>query len=151
MKIELKSMTQTEFDSFMARSIPEYAKEKQIAEGLSAQAATELAEKTFSELLPQGLESEDQYLYCFTLEGLSVGELWLAKRADGCFIYELYLNEEYRGKGLGKQLMALIDSEAERLGFKMIRLHVFGHNKIATKLYQSCGYEITNLNMAKKL
>ncbi|MBH49081.1 MAG: GNAT family N-acetyltransferase [Halobacteriovorax sp.] len=151
MKIELKTMNQSEYESFMARSIPEYAKEKQKAEGLSDQAALELAQKTFSELLPYGLQTEDHHLYCFTLKDQSVGELWLAKRGDGCFIYELYLDESLRGQGLGKQLMALIDSEAKSLGFKVIRLHVFGHNKIATKLYQSCGYEITNLNMAKKL
>ena len=151
MKIELKTMNQSEYESFMARSIPEYAKEKQRAEGLTAQAATALAKRTFEELLPHGLKSEDQYLYCFTLSGQSVGELWLAKRGDGCFIYELYLDESLRGQGLGKQLMGLIDSEAKRLDFKVIRLHVFGHNKIATKLYQSCGYEVTNLNMTKRL
>tara|TARA_R110000868_G_scaffold127493_4_gene335193 strand:+ start:145 stop:600 length:456 start_codon:yes stop_codon:yes gene_type:complete len=151
MKIELKKMNQSEYDSFMARSIPEYAKEKQTAEGLTPSEATELAQSTFSQLLPDGLMSKDQHLYCFTLDGRSVGELWLAKRGDGCFIYEIFLEAKLRGQGLGKQLMALVDSEATRLGFKVIRLHVFGHNKIATKLYQSCGYEVTNLNMAKKL
>lgn len=151
MKIALRKMTASEFNVFLTRSIVDYAKGKEEAEDMSKEAALELAQKSFVELLPKGLETPENYLYSYTLEQNVVGNLWLAKRGDGCFIYELYLDASLRGKGLGKQLMSIIDSEAKRLGFKTIRLHVFGFNKVAIQLYKNAGYEITNLNMVKFL
>lgn len=151
MKVELREMTAVEFDSFLSRSIIEYAKGKEEAESMTPEAAMELSKRTFAELLPKGLSSKDQYLYSYTLEDKTVGNVWIAKRGDGCFIYELYLDASLRGKGLGKQLMALIDQQALKLGFKTIRLHVFGFNKVAIRLYESTGYEVTNINMVKHL
>lgn len=151
MKIELRKMTAAEFESFLVRSIAEYAKGKEQAESMRPEAAMELSKRSFAELLPEGLNSKDQYLYSYTIDQKVVGNVWLAKRGDGCFIYELYLDASLRGKGLGKQLMSLIDDEALRLGFKTIRLHVFGFNKVAIKLYENAGYEATNINMVKHL
>lgn len=151
MKINLRVMTESEYDIFLVRSITEFAKGKEEAEGITPKAAMELSTRTFAELLPEGLSTPDNYLYSYTLEAKVVGNVWFAKRGDGCFIYELYLEENLRGKGLGKQLMALIDEEAKGLGFKTIRLHVFAHNKVAIKLYENTGYVPTNINMVKHL
>lgn len=151
MKVEIRKMTELEFESFLARSIDEYAKGKEEAEDMTPQAAMELSKRSFAELLPEGLQTKESYLYSFTVDNNAVGNVWLAKRGDGCFIYELYLDAALRGKGLGKQLMSLVDDEAKRLGFKIIRLHVFGFNKVARRLYESCGYETTNVNMVKYL
>lgn len=151
MKIELRNMSEVEYEKFLARSIVEFAKSKEEAEDMSAEAALELSNRTFHELLPSGLQTPDHYLYSYSLEDECVGNLWLAKRGDGCFIYELYLKAHLRGKGLGKQLMDLIDDKAKELGFKTIRLHVFGFNKVAIRLYESAGYSVTNINMVKYL
>ena len=40
---------------------------------------------------------------------------------------------------------------SEALGFDTIALHVSGHNQAGRALYEKMGYEITNINMAKKL
>ena len=47
--------------------------------------------------------------------------------------------------------MQLIEGQVKQLGFDAIKLHVFGHNKVAIKLYQSAGYVATNMHMMKKL
>lgn len=151
MKVEMREMSAAEYDKFLERSIVEYAKGKEEAESMTSEAAMDLAKRSFAELLPNGLETQDSYLYSYTLDGKAIGNLWLAKRGDGCFIYELYLDASLRGKGLGKQLMSLIDQQALILGFDTIRLHVFGFNKVAIKLYESAGYIATNINMVKKL
>ena len=69
---------------------------------------------------------------------------------DG-FILELYVEEDQRGRGYGKQAMLLIEEKARELGLKSIGLHVFGSNQIARNLYEAVGYEIKSVNMSKVL
>ena len=84
-----------------------------------------------------------------------VGTLWPGVRGAPdnrkSYIYDIVLNEETRGKGIGTKAMVLLEDEVRKLGLRHIGLHVFGHNKVARGLYESLGYEITNLNMEKTL
>jgi ribosomal protein S18 acetylase RimI-like enzyme len=41
--------------------------------------------------------------------------------------------------------------DVKNKGFEQLGLHVFGHNKIARALYESLGFETTNMVMSKKL
>ena len=41
--------------------------------------------------------------------------------------------------------------KARELDLKSIGLHVFAYNKVAKNLYESMGYEVSSLNMIKKL
>ena len=75
----------------------------------------------------------------------------LKSPAKNGFIFELYVDEKFRGKGYGKQAMLLIEEEARELGLKSIGLHVFAVNTVARNLYESIGYETTSLNMVKNL
>lgn len=47
--------------------------------------------------------------------------------------------------------MSLIEQEVTKQGLNRIGLHVFGYNKTAINLYQSLGYETTDLMMEKEL
>jgi ribosomal protein S18 acetylase RimI-like enzyme len=61
------------------------------------------------------------------------------------------VEENQRGKGYGKQAMLMIEEKARELGLNSIGLHVFGSNKVARSLYEAVGYEVTSVNMSKKL
>ena len=67
------------------------------------------------------------------------------------FIYDVFIEERFRGKGYGKSLMLLLEEKARELGLKSLALHVFGSNHVARKPYESIGYEVTNVNMSKTL
>ena len=67
------------------------------------------------------------------------------------FIFDIRIDEKFRGKGYGKQAMSLIEEKARELGLKSIGLHVFAVNNVARNLYESVGYEVSSLNMTKKL
>jgi ribosomal protein S18 acetylase RimI-like enzyme len=60
------------------------------------------------------------------------------------FVDELYLSEAARGKGIGRQTVAFIKSEAEKYGIRMLYLEVEHHNAIAQKLYLAAGFERHN-------
>jgi len=65
-------------------------------------------------------------------------------------ITELYVIEEYRRQGIGKKLLMLMENEFNKL--EINHLHVFTgmENKIAQKLYRSCGYKNTSEIMFDK-
>lgn len=57
------------------------------------------------------------------------------------FVDELYVLPRYRGKGLGKQAMALLDDECRALGVHALHLEVASSNKAAQGLYRRFGFE----------
>jgi ribosomal protein S18 acetylase RimI-like enzyme len=52
-----------------------------------------------------------------------------------------------RGQGYGRAAMEALEAVARSAGFASLLLHVFGHNTRAQRLYESCGYRATNVNM----
>ena len=70
---------------------------------------------------------------------------------DG-FLDELFLKDAYRGKGLGRQVMAFLETQVKRLGFHYLHLEVVKANERARRLYESLGWEETGcLLMSKRL
>jgi ribosomal protein S18 acetylase RimI-like enzyme len=148
-------MTQTELEVFLERTIPEYAEEKFRAGHWAESEALERSRKEFANELPQGLQTQNNYLYTLYDGDNAVGLIWMRANVDrptnDGFILELYVEENQRGKGYGKQIMLLIEEKARELGLKAIGLHVFGSNKVAQNLYKAVGYEVTSVNMSKTL
>lgn len=163
----LSPMTASDFESYRDYAHKEYAKDKMKATTLTEAEAMKLSVESFAKLLPEGLETPDNYLFNVVAEDSKqgsqhsqhsqqkVGILWFSKRQDYgepfAWVFDIELDPAYRGQGLGKQTMALLEAEVRKLGLKTIRLHVFGHNTTATSLYQKTGYQITDLTMAKTL
>ena len=58
------------------------------------------------------------------------------------FLDELWLEEPWRGKGLGRQALDFLTDQAKALGIHAIHLEVLPHNEQALKLYQSYGFQL---------
>jgi GNAT superfamily N-acetyltransferase len=148
-------MTEAEFHRFLAVSVPEFASEKVKAGNWTPEEALEKSRKTHEDLLPRGLESPNQYLYTIQDGAAQVGRIWLSvdpETAGGAgFIYDLFVAEPYRRKGIAEQAMLRLEKEALRLGVGSLALQVFGYNTVARSLYEKLGYETTNINMLKVL
>jgi ribosomal protein S18 acetylase RimI-like enzyme len=67
------------------------------------------------------------------------------------FIYDIIIFEEYRRRGYGEATMLAVEEKVREQGLNSIALHVFGHNHAAKTLYEKIGYEITDINMMKKV
>lgn len=149
-------MSSEEFQQWKQKSHANYAKEKE-SEGLSPEDAKAVADKSFRDILPQNEKTPDQFLFVIleTKSKKSVGVLWFGLSKQGSkllpWIYDIVIEENMRGKGLGKQAMLAAEEEVKKLGFSRIGLHVFGHNKTAHSLYQSLGYATKNIVMQKEL
>jgi len=153
--IRLIPMTESEFEAYLEIAIPEYAADKAAAGDWSADEALERSSKDYHGLLPQGVDTENNYLFRVQIEesGEKIGMIWMkheAPRKHG-FIFDISLDASQRGKGYGKQTMLALEEKARELGLETIGLHVFAKNAVAMKLYAGLGYEVTSQNMTKRI
>jgi GNAT superfamily N-acetyltransferase len=63
---------------------------------------------------------------------------WLGRDA---FVDELFLREDYRGRGWGRATMAFLEDAARELGIKTLHLGVEAGNNRALRLYESVGFQ----------
>lgn len=147
-------MTAEEFPEWRREHEAGYAAEKE-KEGLSPEDAAAESKASFERLLGQGLSSPGHHLYMVEDQGAVIGCLWWGpmKQGNGSipWIYDISLVPGARGKGLGRQVMEWAEKDVRAKGFDRLGLHVFGHNKIARRLYESLGFETRNVVMQKKL
>ncbi|WP_394219557.1 GNAT family N-acetyltransferase [Halobacillus trueperi] len=147
----LRRMSEDEFGEYNDFSIAAYAKEKVAAGNWTEEEALEKAKTTQAELLPEGRHTKDHYLYTILNEkGENVGAIWICKQSsEKAFIYDIRVSDDHQGQGHGKKAMILAEEEARIIGVQKIGLHVFGHNTVARKLYESLSYKTTNVVMEK--
>lgn len=146
-----------EFATWSAHQVREYARDK-IANGSWSEAeAPARAEADNRTLLPQGFATTGHHVR--RIEDEDTGELiawiWVALATEGppdlAWLFDIEIVPEHRGKGYGRQVMQLAETEAKTLGCTRLGLHVFATNNVAHHLYESCGYQVTDLSMVKTL
>ncbi|WP_448133988.1 N-acetyltransferase family protein [Stenotrophomonas rhizophila] len=69
---------------------------------------------------------------------------------------ELYLRHAARGRGRGKQALAILEQRANARGVARMRLEVNHHNELARRLYLATGYvddtrDLLTLSLAQRL
>lgn len=73
-----------------------------------------------------------------------LGYLVYSINEQSAYLDAIYLEELYRGKGLGKQILQELESQLLTRDIRTIRLYVFAHNEAAYTLYIKAGYSIEN-------
>ncbi len=93
--------------------------------------------------------------FVIEVEGEPVGHLWLVERREtydpALVVYDIDVDEPYRGRGYGKAAMVFTEEEARRRGLSRIALHVGAHNDVARNLYRSLGFEEKEVAMSKPI
>ena len=67
------------------------------------------------------------------------------------FLDELFLEAAWQGRGLGRQVLALIEDEVRRLGGRRLCLEAELHNPRAAHLYATSGYHEHARRLLSKL
>jgi GNAT superfamily N-acetyltransferase len=57
------------------------------------------------------------------------------------FVDELYIREAYRGRGLGRLTLELLEATCRELGVQALHLEVDRANTVAQEVYRRAGYE----------
>lgn len=155
--VRLEPMDEAEFQDYLKESIPEYAQEHVKAGRWSSEEALQRAREEYEQILPDGLQTKDQYVFSVVDEGTAtnVGMLWFAVRIRGqkpsAYVFDVIIAENYRRRGYGEQAFRALEEKVHELGIETISLHVFGHNYAARAMYEKLGYIPTNITMSKTL
>ncbi|MEJ7633234.1 GNAT family N-acetyltransferase [Aeromicrobium sp.] len=155
MTVTLEPMTAERFVSWREHHVAAYAEEKVASGNWPAEGAAERAAKENAELLPQGVETPAHDLFIGVVDGREIGFLWLftdpAPAAPEISIYDIEVVEGQRGKGYGRGLLEAAEGWCADHSIAVLKLHVFGFNTTAISLYESSGFETTNVAMAKRI
>lgn len=155
-RVRLEPLTEPEFDAWAEHSRRGFAAQ-QVAAGLQPEAeARDAAERGFADLLPHGLATPLHHVFrVLGPEGGTVGHLWVRVRPLSgeveCYVYDVELLPEARGRGLGRATMLAAEEVARDLGATVMRLNVFGHNTPAIRLYESLGYAVASAVMRARV
>lgn len=148
-------MSDAEYAEFRPRAVETYAQAQLDAGEWSTTNARERAETSTSELLPDGAATEGmRLLVAETQDGTTVGHVWIAlagAQRPTAWIYDIEVLGSERGKGYGGALLAAAEELVRDEGGDAIGLNVFGANRVARRLYETSGYEVTSLQMRKEL
>lgn len=155
MNLTLAPMTNSELQEWITSGLDDYIADR-IKSGEEPGAARNVAADSFASLFPDGLVQEGHVVRkAITETGTQVGYVWIGPENDGpntaWWVWDIAVNEEFRSRGYGRQIMELAESEVRRRGGQTMGLHVFGFNMVARELYESLGYEATSIRMSKTL
>jgi len=153
--LRTRPMSSLEFESFRARSVRDFAASQVEAGNWTVEVAEHNAMNMFDQLLPEGLATEGHLvLSAEDADGTVIGSVWVAlHRPDtsGAWVYDIFVEPQHRGKGVGRALLTAAENDVLQRGVDSIGLNVFGGNDIARRLYESAGYETTTMQMRKTL
>ena len=148
-------MTQEEYDAWREQSLRDYAADIAKSRDLDPKSALAQSAGEFAQLLPDGFASTDMHLWTAVVDHEPVGMGWieLRQRASGvsAWIYDISLDADHRGQGLGRGLLDALHAAARDLGATSMALNVFGDNTAAIRLYETSGYAVTAQQMRKDL
>lgn len=153
----LVSMTEGEFQMFLAYSIQEYAQNKVVKGQWNEEEAPHKAEQQYQQILPQGLQTPTHYFWMVMDQQLAkkVGIVWFALREqDGeqqALVYDVKIFEEFRSRGYVTHASQLLAKKAAELGATTVSVRIFGHNLATREMYEKLGYVVTDTSITKKL
>ena len=139
-------MTADQFDLYSKFSFEKFVNESAKSTGESVE---ELKRKFGG---PPHRPTENDLWYVILSEDQSIGYIWiqLNPRRKEAFIYDFYIETDYRSKGLGREtLVSGIELMKERL-MEKVKLCVFHDNAIARKLYSSLGFKESHFSHERR-
>jgi GNAT superfamily N-acetyltransferase len=156
-RLFMDPMTPEELEAFITYSRQAYVDDRVTNGSEDRRDAEEVAARQYADFVPDGKPAEGHSLFtgrdATTRE--RIGILWLFERRSAAgtsvFVYDVEVEEDQRGQGWGRELMAYGEQWASERGAFEIALNVFGGNAVARGLYTSLGYSERAVAMAKPL
>ncbi len=154
--IVLRDMDDSESGAFLAVEVDRFAGRLVQLGGWDPAESQAHAERSVQRFFPDARPGPGQHLYVAVAAatGNVVGRLWLD---DGggehgrATISWIEILPDFRGRGFGRQLLALAEQQCRCWGRTQVTLNVFARNDAARSLYASAGYRELAVSMAKEL
>jgi ribosomal protein S18 acetylase RimI-like enzyme len=146
-------MTAGELAAYRGRMVADYAAALVRDAGFDVDEARHKAETDTVGHWPGAEAPAGDVLAIVEADGEAVGRVWFPESSRNerrtLFVDDVEIDEQHRGRGLGRAAMGLIEEEARRRD--RVELNVFGGNTAARSLYGSLGYQEVAVGMRKLL
>jgi GNAT superfamily N-acetyltransferase len=122
--------------------------------GLSPEQAEAKSLADHARLLPDGIDTPGVSIQRLLADGESVGTVWVSSAESverPPFVYNVRVDEAFRGHGYGRALMLLAEQVVIAAGRDRLGLNVHAGNVPAERLYESLGYRTYRWAVAKQL
>ncbi len=152
-----RPMHEEEFRAWRKRFVEDNASDAVRNLGVPVERSRERSREDIAHLLPDGLVTEGHRFLVAEdpSSGERLGHLWMGpdwrREPDVLWLYDVFVEDAHRGRGVGRAMMLRLESEARAMGRRKIGLNVFGHNEVARDLYESLGYSEAARQMYKEL
>ena len=154
MTAHLRPLTDNELEEWLAVQQGDYVADR-IRTGEDPDEAKRIADDQYASFFPDGRPAPGQLTFRVMDGDAPVGWIWIGPRTpeqlSAYWVWNVVIGEEHRGKGFGRAAMLLVEEVALAAGATSLGLNVFGHNRIARRLYESLGYETMAIQMRKEL
>jgi ribosomal protein S18 acetylase RimI-like enzyme len=157
--IRLRPLRSDEIPAFLDLLRVEYVRGLVEEAGMTHADAEEKAAADHGSLFPD--RTPQPHHRISIVEDAATGErtghlFWAPRQPPGstgrrAYLYELFIDERFRGRGLGRRALELFETEAHGEGLPGIDLNVWGGNETARSLYRSAGFEERAVFMSKEL
>ncbi|RFU83809.1 GNAT family N-acetyltransferase [Streptomyces triticagri] len=146
-----RPMTDDEYEPWLAAGQDAYAR-SWIERGVPEAEARAKAAHDHARFMPEGRHTPGVVLRILEdSAGAAVGSLWVSLGDPMAYVFDVKVDEWYRGRGHGRSLMLLAESEVLAAGRDVLGLNVFAGNIPALCLYESLGYQPLTYYLYKSL
>jgi ribosomal protein S18 acetylase RimI-like enzyme len=150
-ELALREKSSDDLRAWLAGMWDEYRKDLLDA-GNTPEDADSNIERNRSQLLVGDQLANGQFVFDVLRDDVKVGTLWLGvKSGSDWWIYDIVVDEEFRGTGLGRPTLRAAEEYVQTHGGTRLGLNVFGPNKVARHLYDATGYQVVSTQMLKDL
>lgn len=152
--IRLVEMNETQHRAYLEASIVSYSKESPHYRDLPLEISLPKVRAEHLRLFGEKGIYEPGQVYLAVMSGdRQVGYLHYGERAESksVYIWNIALDENMRGKGIGRKVLELALARIKNSGFTKVGLNVFSVNTPAIRLYESLGFKPTQMNMELKI
>ena len=148
MAVTIRKMTTAEFENFYRWSIGQQAEELVEELRLFPQDAIQQAAAEVAQMLPDGLDSENNFLMTIVEQdsGENAGFIWtLHEETEGrkqSFLCDFAVWQSKRRRGYAAAALELAEKNAAQAGCLESVLFLSDDNLAARALYEKCGYKV---------
>jgi ribosomal protein S18 acetylase RimI-like enzyme len=126
-----------------------------VASGIGETAASRMAAEQEAAAFPGGRPANGHLVFEVVVDGDTAGHLWIGPLApadhEHWWVWDIEIDEAWRGQGVGRAAMELVEGEVTARGGKELGLTVIAENGPARHLYESLGYREASIRMRKPL
>ncbi|MBD2440471.1 GNAT family N-acetyltransferase [Nostoc sp. FACHB-110] len=93
---------------------------------------------------------DNQQLVAFIVSTIEQ-EIPIYRIQEFAFVHDLWVEPEHRQKGIAREMVMLSIERFHQMGIKQIRLDTAAVNESARRLFTSCGFRFSTIEMLKEI